>query len=108
MQLKIAFMSQRFPCIAVYMMASRKDGPIYIGVTNDLVRRVYEHQERLRRGFTSKYNCRRLVWYEVHEMMSAAIGRERRLKHWLRAWKVELIEAQNPQWRDLSETLWPS
>jgi putative endonuclease len=102
----IDVMSKRYPCIAVYMMASRKNGPIYIGVTNDLVRRVHEHQEQLRTGFTSKYNCKSLVWYEIHDLMSAAIQRERRLKHLLRYWKIELIERRNPDWRDLSETLW--
>lgn len=87
-------------------MASRKNGPIYVGVTNDLLRRVFEHQAQIRAGFTSKYNCRLLVWYEIHDLMSAATQRERRLKHWLRAWKINLIEAANPGWRDLSETLW--
>lgn len=100
-------MSKRFPFIAVYMMSSRKNGPIYIGVTADLIRRVYEHQEGLSSGFVQRYNCRRLVWYEKHELMSEAIYREKRLKRWLRAWKIDLIETTNADWRDLSETLWP-
>ncbi|WP_421792906.1 GIY-YIG nuclease family protein [Hyphobacterium sp.] len=88
-------------------MSSRQNGPIYTGVTADLIRRVYEHRGRLSSGFVQKYNCRRLVWYEPHEMMAESIYREKRLKRWLRAWKVAMIEAANPDWRDLSETLWP-
>ncbi|WP_394692526.1 GIY-YIG nuclease family protein [Hyphobacterium sp.] len=101
-------MSRRHPFVAVYMLASRKDGPIYTGATNDLNRRVYEHQAGLIHGFTKRYNCTLLVWYEAHTLMAEAIRRERRLKKYSRQWKINLIEAQNPDWRDLTETLWHS
>lgn len=99
-------MSRRFPFIAVYMMSSRPGGPLYTGVTADLNRRVYGHQSGLADGFTRKYNCKMLVWYEMHDLMGAAIQREKRIKKYPRRWKVNLIEAMNPDWRDLAETLW--
>ena len=89
----------------VYILASRKDGVIYIGVTNDIVRRVYEHRMKAVPGFTSKYIITRLVWFEVYDDPTNAITREKELKKWKRRWKTELIEAQNPQWNDLYESI---
>ncbi|NGP17108.1 GIY-YIG nuclease family protein [Devosia chinhatensis] len=82
-------------------MVNRKNGTDYTGVTNDLVRRTYEHREGLAPGFTKTNGCKRLVWYETHDDISEAILREKRIKRWLRAWKVRLIEEQNPDWNDL-------
>ncbi|MGA7072375.1 GIY-YIG nuclease family protein [Bradyrhizobium sp.] len=89
----------------VYITASRKDGAIYLGVTNDLVRRVYEHRTKAVPGFTSKYNITRLVWFEIYDDAVSAISREKELKKWKRSWKVQLIEAENPQWNDLYESI---
>ena len=89
----------------VYIIASRRDGATYIGVTNDLVRRVYEHQIKAVPGFTSKYNITQLVWFEIYDDPVSAITREKELKTWKRSWKVELIEAQNPEWKDLYESI---
>ena len=85
----------------VYMLASRKLGTLYTGVTNDLLRRVAEHREHLVRGFTSKYDVTKLVWFEKHDFIDAAIVREKRIKRWRRDWKIALIEELNPDWRDL-------
>ena len=87
----------------VYIIASRRDGAIYIGVTNNLVRRVYEHRIKAVPGFTSKYNITQLVWFEIYEDPISAISREKELKKWERTWKVQLIEAENPEWKDLFE-----
>jgi len=87
--------------IAVYIMASQRNGTLYVGVTNDLIRRAYEHREGLLEGFTKKYDCKTLVWFEQHDLMTTAIEREKKLKVFRRAWKIELIEKTNPQWRDL-------
>ncbi len=92
----------------VYILATRKDGPIYVGVTSDLRKRVFEHKSRAVPGFTKRFNIDRLVWYEAHENAESAILREKRLKKWLRKWKVELIEATNPNWDDLYERLGPN
>src|SRR5438309_7279889 len=89
----------------VYVMASRRNGTLYIGVTNDIVRRTWEHREGLLPGFTRNYNVKMLVWYEPFENISAAIHREDRLKKWKRRWKLELIEQRNPQWRDLYDII---
>jgi putative endonuclease len=89
----------------VYILASRKDGAIYVGITNDLVRRIYEHRTKAIQGFTSKYNITRLVWLEIYDDPISAISREKELKKWKRAWKVQLIEAQNPQCDDLYESI---
>jgi putative endonuclease len=89
----------------VYILASRKDGAIYIGVTNDIVRRIYEHRLKAVTGFTSKYNITRLVWFEAYDDPTNAITREKDLKTWKRDWKVKLIEAQNPEWKDLYESI---
>jgi putative endonuclease len=85
----------------VYVLASGHNGTLYVGVTSDLVRRVAEHREGALPGFTERYGVKRLVWYETHDSIEAAIRRERRLKKWPRAWKVALIESANPDWRDL-------
>jgi putative endonuclease len=87
----------------VYILASKLGGTLYIGVTNDLVRRVYEHRENVVRGFTEKYEVHRLVYFEQYSDIEAAIQREKRLKKWNRAWKIRLIEETNPNWDDL----WP-
>lgn len=91
------------PC--VYMMASKRKGTLYTGVTSDLPRRAYEHREGLAPGFTRTYACKMLVWYEAHETMLAAIQREKTIKHYVRQWKLNLIEELNPNWDDLYETL---
>lgn len=85
----------------VYIMASKKNGTLYIGVTSDLERRVFEHREGLTKGFSSRYECTRLVWYEEHLSISTAIQREKSLKRWYRSWKIDLINQLNPEWRDL-------
>ena len=89
----------------VYIIASRRDGAIYIGVTNDLVRRVYEHRIKAVPGFASKYNIAQLVWFEVCDDPVSAITREKELKKWKRAWKVQLIEKDNLEWNDLYESI---
>ena len=88
-------------CFYVYILASRIGDTLYIGVTNDLVRRVYEHREDVTDGFTKKYQVHRLVYFEQHSDIEAAIQREKRLKKWNRAWKIQLIEETNPNWDDL-------
>jgi putative endonuclease len=85
----------------VYILASRRNGTLYIGVTNDLSRRVWEHREGVAIGFTKKYGVTQLVYYEAFEDVSAAINRETRLKKWKRLWKIALIEKDNPRWADL-------
>ncbi len=85
----------------VYIMASQPNGVLYVGVTSDLVRRIYEHREGLISGFTKRYAVKRLVWFERHEDIVAAIRREKMIKEWRRAYKVRLIVAGNPQWDDL-------
>ena len=87
----------------VYILASRARGTLYIGVTNDLVRRVYEHRNDVIGGFTSRYGVHTLVYYEMYQDVRDAIQREERLKRWRRAWKIELIEKDNKDWHDL----WP-
>ncbi|HXJ07626.1 MAG TPA: GIY-YIG nuclease family protein [Candidatus Acidoferrum sp.] len=88
----------------VYFMAS-KSGVLYIGVTGNLVKRVFQHKEKLIPGFTQKYNVTRLVWFEPHPTARSAISREKEIKRWNRAKKIALIESLNPQWDDLSRTL---
>jgi len=89
----------------VYIMASKYDGVLYIGVTNNLLRRVYEHREGVADGFTKKYNIKKLVYYEVHQDIHEAILREKRLKKWNRAWKIKLIAETNPNWVDLYDEI---
>jgi putative endonuclease len=95
-------MNDRRPFIAAYIMASGRKGTLYVGVTSDLYRRVWEHRTGRFDGFSAEYGCTQLVWFEQHELVTMAIRRERRLKHWLRQWKLDLIEAGNPEWRDLA------
>ena len=89
----------------VYILASKRNGTLYIGVTNDLMRRVYEHKNNLINGFTQKYNVHQLVYYEQTSDIDSAIQREKRLKKWNRKWKLKLIEKENPNWNDLYEQL---
>ena len=91
------------PC--VYMMASGRNGTLYIGVTSDLLSRVWQHKNNAVEGFTKKYEAHQLVWYEPHENMESAILREKALKKWNRIWKLRLIEQFNPDWLDLYEQL---
>jgi putative endonuclease len=86
---------------AVYLLSSKRNGTLYVGVTSNLVKRVWEHRNNLVEGFTKRYGVHQLVWYELHENMDSAIKREKRLKDWKRKWKVQLIESTNPNWEDL-------
>jgi putative endonuclease len=87
------------PC--VYLLASKRNGTLYCGVTSELVKRIWEHKNDLVPGFTKRYGVHSLVWYELHGSMESAIAREKAIKEWKRRWKIELIETENPQWRDL-------
>jgi putative endonuclease len=86
---------------AVYMLASKRNGTLYIGMTSNLQKRAWEHKNDLIEGFTKRYGVHRLVYYELHQDMISAIRREKQMKKWNRAWKVELIEQLNPEWKDL-------
>lgn len=91
---------------AVYLLASGKNGTLYIGVTSDLVKRVWQHREHVNASsFTDSYDITQLVWYELHDTMESAILREKQLKKWNRAWKLRLIEEANPRWADLWESI---
>jgi putative endonuclease len=85
----------------VYLLASRKQGTLYLGVTKDLIRRIYQHREKLTPGFSSQYDIRRLVWFETYDDPVNAIEREKEIKKWRRSWKIDLIEKENPEWKDL-------
>jgi len=85
----------------VYILASKKNGTVYIGVTNDLLKRVYEHKNNLIEGYTKKYHIHKLVYYEIYGDICGAITREKRMKKWNRQWKINLIEKSNPNWEDL-------
>jgi putative endonuclease len=85
----------------VYILASKKNGTIYVGVTGDLIKRIYEHKQNLIDGFTQKYGVHDLVYYEVHNEIEEAITREKQIKKWNRNWKLRLIEERNPDWKDL-------
>jgi putative endonuclease len=87
----------------VYVLASKRNGTLYVGMTDDLTKRVWQHRNDLIPGFTKRYGVKTLVWYEAHESRESAFVRERQLKKWNRAWKIALIERTNPEWRDL----WP-
>jgi len=89
----------------VYILASERNGTIYVGVTNDLKRRIHEHKNNLTKGFTEKYNIHNLVYYEETNDVNVAIEREKNLKNWKRKWKIELIEKQNSNWNDLYDNL---
>ena len=88
---------------AVYILASKRNGTLYIGVTSDLLKRSWEHKNDLVDGFTKRYGVHRLAYYELHQNMASAITREKQLKKWNRAWKLKLIEKHNPDWKDLWE-----
>lgn len=88
-----------------YILASKKNGTLYIGSTTDLVRRIWEHKNRIIPGFTKKYYIHQLVYYEIHEGIVAAAYRERRIKKWCRQWKIDLIEKRNPNWLDLFDEI---
>ncbi len=85
----------------VYMLASDRNGTLYVGVTSNLIKRIWEHKEGVVPGFTSEYGVHKLVWYEQHGSAESAITREKRIKKWNRAWKIKLIEETNPYWNDL-------
>ena len=89
----------------VYILCSKRKGTLYVGVTSNLIKRVYEHKNNFVDGFTKKYTVHRLVWYETHDSAESAITREKRIKKWKRSWKLELIEQGNPEWVDLYETI---
>ncbi len=87
------------PC--VYMLASQRNGTLYIGVTSNLIKRIHEHKSDAVPGFTQEHGVHTLVWFEQHETMQSAISQEKQLKNWKRDWKLDLIEEQNPEWKDL-------
>ena len=89
----------------VYILCSKRNGTLYTGVTSDLVKRIYEHKNNLVDGFTKKYHVHYLIWYEIHDSAEAAITREKQIKKWKRAWKLDLIEQSNPKWIDLYESI---
>ncbi len=89
----------------VYILANKRNGTLYLGVTSDLVKRVWQHKNGWVEGFTKKYGVKKLVYYEIHETAENAITREKQLKKWRRAWKLKLIEEQNSQWRDLYDDI---
>ena len=89
----------------VYILASGRYGTLYTGVTSDLVKRAWQHREKLVDGFTKKYDVEKLVWYELHEDVIAAITREKQIKKWNRAWKIKMIQQQNPLWEDLYDAI---
>ena len=91
------------PC--VYILASRRNGTLYIGVTSDLIKRVWEHKNDFVEGFTKRYGVHTLVWFEIHSTIDAAITREKAIKEWKRQWKLRLIEEVNPEWRDLYDEI---
>ncbi len=86
---------------SVYLLASKRNGTLYVGVTSDLIKRIWEHRNNVVEGFTRRYGVHMLVWYELHDTMESAITREKRIKEWKREWKLELIESNNATWRDL-------
>ena len=88
-----------------YIVASRRNGTLYTGSTDDLLKRVAQHRDKTFAGFTAKYDVHMLVWFEVHETGEAAFRRERQIKKWNRSWKLQLIEKQNPEWRDLFDSV---
>ena len=93
----------KIPC--VYILASKPYGTLYVGVTSDPVQRIWQHKNNWMEGFTRRYSVQQLVWYEIHESMENAIQREKTIKKWNRTWKIELIEKNNPTWRDLYDEI---
>ena len=96
-------MKDKFPC--VYLLASKPNGVLYLGVTSDLIKRIWQHKNVFVDGFSKKYNVHNLVWFESHVYMESAIMREKRIKKWARDWKVALIEENNPGWADLYDQI---
>ena len=96
-------MNEKQPC--VYILASKRNGTLYVGITNDLVQRVYQHKHHIIGGFTQKYKVYSLVYYELHAVMDVALTRKKRIKHWRRQWKINLIEQTNKEWKDLYDDL---
>ena len=94
---------ERQPC--VYILTNHRNGTLYVGVTSNLPKRIWEHKNKVVKGFTSKYVLDRLVWFEVHDTMESAIQREKAIKYWKRRWKIKTITEMNPSWRDLYEDL---
>ena len=92
-------MIEKQPC--VYILASKRNGTLYTGVTSNLIKRIWEHKSSVIPGFTRKYGVHTLVWYELHESMETAIQREKAIKSWKRSWKIKAIEEMNPEWKDL-------
>lgn len=90
---------------AVYILANKRNGTLYVGVTSDLIKRIWQHKNDVVKGFTERYSVHQLVWYELHETMESAIRKEKTLKNWKRVWKLKLIERSNPNWQDLYETI---
>ena len=90
---------EKLPC--VYILTNKPLGTLYIGVTSNLPQRIWQHKNKVTKGFTEKYSLNKLVWYEVHEELMSAIEREKTLKAWKREWKIRIIEEMNPLWRDL-------
>ena len=89
----------------VYIMASRMNGTLYVGMTTDILQRIFDHKNDIKPGFTSRYGVKRLVWFEPHDNVIEAIAQEKRLKNWRRSWKIQLIEKANPDWDDLYDQL---
>ena len=89
----------------VYLLARKREGTLYLGVSNDIGRRVWEHKTRMHSGFSARYGVDRLVWYETYDRVDEAIAREKAVKKWRRAWKIRLIEEMNPEWQDLYKVL---
>ena len=89
----------------VYILASKRNGTLYVGVTSDLVQRVWQHRNKMVQGFTQKYSVKRVVYYELHANAESAITREKQMKKWRRSWKIRLIEEKNPSWRDLYDDI---
>ena len=95
---------EKLPC--VYIVTNRRNGTLYTGVTSDLVKRIWEHKNKVVDGFTKQYSLNLLVWYEVHETMESAILKEKAMKNWKRQWKLEAIEEKNPNWVDLYDEIY--
>jgi putative endonuclease len=102
---KVAHQQHTSSTLWVYILASRPGGTLYVGVTNGLIRRAFEHREGLVQGFTKRYHVKMLVYYEQHETAAAAIQREKNIKHWPREWKIDLILSINPHWHDLYDEI---
>lgn len=92
-------------CYYVYILASKRNGTLYVGVTGNLVKRIYEHKSNLADGFTKRYDVKKLVWFDQTKDVSSAITREKQIKKWNRQWKIDLIEENNPNWHDLYEDI---